>query len=193
MIKTLYPEFRRWSERGSVWLVSDTHFDDSNREYMGYEITSEEHAALLKDFCHRGDTLIHLGDVGNPEYLKNVKAYKVLILGNHDKGPSYYEDCFNEIYDGPLFISKKILLSHEPMIGDCYFNIHGHNHSGSQGWPDESTHLNIAPNVFGYIPVNLKNIIENGVLKDIPSIHRLAIEKQKEFTSEKDYTERDSL
>ena len=38
MIKTLYPCFQHWSEKGSVWIISDTHFDDCDREYMGYNI-----------------------------------------------------------------------------------------------------------------------------------------------------------
>ena len=188
MSKTLYPEFRRWSEKGSVWLVSDTHFDDVNRSYMGYKISSHEQLALIKEFCHKNDTLIHLGDVGNPEYLKNVRCYKVIIMGNHDRGPSYYENYFNEIYEGPLFISKKILLSHEPMIGNCYFNVHGHDHDDSHGGVIDNTHLNIVPNIFGYLPLNLKTLIDTGVLKNIPSIHRLAIEKQKELANEKDNT-----
>ena len=182
MIDTLYPVFRRWSEKGSVWLVSDTHFDDPGREYMGYEITSEEHAEIIRRTCHRNDTLIHLGDVGNPEYFKNVKAHKVLMLGNHDHKPSYYEGYFDEIYDGPLFVAKKILLSHEPLPGDCYLNIHGHNHSGNL---IDGHCVNLAANVADYDPISLKVIIETGLLNEIPNIHRLAIEKQKELANEK--------
>ena len=28
MIKTLYPPFQHWSEKGAIWLYSDTHFAD---------------------------------------------------------------------------------------------------------------------------------------------------------------------
>ena len=182
LIKTLYPIFRRWSEKGSVWLVSDTHFDDPDRELMGYELTTDEHLKKIKDVCHKNDTLIHLGDVGNKEYFKEIKSHKVLILGNHDNRPGYYEDCFDEIYDGPLFIADKILLSHEPILGDCWLNLHGHDHSD---WAIGDNHINLAANVMGYKPINLSNIIKMGFLKGIPSIHRIAIDKQKEFANEK--------
>ena len=32
MIETLYKPFQKWSEKGSVYLISDTHFDDIDRE-----------------------------------------------------------------------------------------------------------------------------------------------------------------
>lgn len=182
MIKTLYPTFQRWSERGSVWLISDTHFDDPDRDFMGYEISTEQHVQYIIETCHKNDTLIHLGDVGNKEYFKKIKSRKVLILGNHDRRPEYYEDCFDEIYDGPLFVSDKILLSHEPMLGDCWLSIHGHDHSG---WTIGSNHINLAANVVGYKPISLGNIIKMGSLKEIPSIHRIAIDRQKEFKNEK--------
>ena len=70
MINTLYHIFReKWSDNKGVWVISDTHFDDSDRNLMGYDITEKEQIALLKKYVN-GQTLIHLGDVGNPEYLK---------------------------------------------------------------------------------------------------------------------------
>lgn len=182
MIKTLYPTFRRWSEKGSVWLISDTHFDDPDRDFMGYEISTEQHFQYIIETCHKNDTLIHLGDIGNKEYFKKIKSHKVLILGNHDRRPEYYGDCFDEIYDGPLFVADKILLSHEPILGDCWLSIHGHDHSG---WTVGSNHINLAANVVGYKPISLGNIIKMGSLKEIPSIHRIAIDRQKEFKNEK--------
>ena len=37
MIETLYPVFRKWSEKGSVYIVSDTHFEDSDCKLMDPE------------------------------------------------------------------------------------------------------------------------------------------------------------
>lgn len=182
MIKTLYKTFQHWSEKGSVWLISDTHFDDEDRELMGYKISTEDHFNLIKETCFKNDTLIHLGDVGNKEYFKEIKSHKVLILGNHDHQPGYYEGCFDEIYTGPLFVADKILLSHEPIDLPFCLNIHGHDHSG---WNISENDLNIAANVAGYKPISLALIIKLGLLKNIPSIHRLAIDKQKELKDEK--------
>lgn len=232
MIESLYPCFQYWSKKGSVYLVSDTHFDDLDREYMGYTISSEEQFALLKNTCHKNDTLIHLGDVGNLDYIKRLNCYKVLIMGNHDQGKSNFKktdtmidlskytepeirqmerrreidywsydfhhlfikgyksnNLFDEVYSGPLWISDKIVLSHEPInVEDCLtfqpiaFNIHGHDHSGLY----RPYHLNIVPNKKGYAPWNLSAIIKHGFLKDIKNIHKITIDAA---TEEKQYRE----
>lgn len=175
MIKTLYPTFQRWSENGSVWLISDTHFDDPDRELMGYEISTQDHFLTIKQMCHRCDTLIHLGDVGNKEYFKEIKSHKVLVLGNHDRSPSYYADCFDEIYDGPLFIADRILLSHEPIYGLLWcINLHGHTHRLVN--KELKTHICICANVINYLPINLGKIIKDGVLANIENIHRVTID-----------------
>ena len=115
MIDTLYPIFRKWSDGGSVYLCSDTHFFDDDRAFMGYDITEEEQINVLKKYCHKNDTLIHLGDVGDPALLSEISAYKVLIMGNHDETATQFEPYFDEIYTGPLWVSEKLVLSHEPL------------------------------------------------------------------------------
>ena len=176
MIKTLYPPFRKWSEKGSVWIISDTHFDDPDRNVMGYEISEEEQTERIRKKAHRCDCLIHLGDVGNPERMREIKAYKVLIMGNHDQSVERFAPYFDEIYSGPLFIADRLLLSHEPTYGqEFYFNVHGHDHSPEN--KGDEFHLNLAANVCGYDPVNLANLIKRGVLSRIPSIHRITIDE----------------
>ena len=116
MIKSLYPQFQKWSEKGSIYIVSDTHFKDSDCKFMDPKwISPREHIERLS-FVTKNDTLIHLGDVGDPKYLDELKCYKVLITGNHDV-LSKLKDHFDEIYTGPLFIADRILLSHEPIFG----------------------------------------------------------------------------
>ena len=41
-------------------------------------------------------------------------------------------------------------------------------------------HINLAANVCGYTPINLGKIIKEGVLADVPSIHRMTIDRQAE-------------
>lgn len=179
MIQTLYPVFQKWSGKGSVYIISDTHFDDIDRIHMGYDISEEEQIEILKSYVHKSDTLIHLGDVGNPEYLRQIRGYKVLIMGNHDQSIEKYQPYFNEVYSGPLMISKQILLSHEPVYGLSFiYNIHGHDHAGSAIECD--THLNLASNVCRHIPANLKLLIKSGVLSKIDDIHRVTIDNATE-------------
>lgn len=179
MIKSLYPCFQHWSELGGVYLVSDTHFKDSDRKYMGYFISEENQWDIINKTCHRFDTLIHLGDVGDLSYIKRLKCRKVLIMGNHDQSIEKMKEVFDEVYSGPLWISQKLVLSHEPLITQTWetaqtiaFNIHGHDHSGIK----RDFHLNLAQNVYGYMPLNLNKFIKSGELKKINDIHRTTID-----------------
>lgn len=189
MIKTLYPQFQRWSEKGSIYIVSDTHFDDADCKYMNPNwITPQEHMQKLKKEIHKNDVLIHLGDVGNASYLDELKCYKVLITGNHDV-LSKVSSHFDEIYNGPLFIADRIVLSHEPIHGLESFalNIHGHVHNGYtiaftdiEGSRHRTSHINLASDVAQWEPTNLKTLIASGFLADIPNYHRLTIDKAAE-------------
>ena len=182
MIPTLYEAFRHWSDGGSVYILSDLHFDDEDCLYMdsGW-ITPQEQVAIINNMVMKSDTFICLGDVGNPEYIKDIKARKkILILGNHDaKGA--YKKYFNEIYTGPLFIADKILLSHEPVYGLPWcLNVHGHDHNGVEQYKEGCKHINLAANVCGYTPLNLGKLIKEGILAEIPSIHRMTIDRASE-------------
>lgn len=177
LIKTLYKPFQHWSDGGSVYIISDTHFGDSDCKLMDPDwITPEKHIEIINKIVFKGDTLVHLGDVGDPKYISQIKARKkILILGNHDT-PGKYRDLFYEIYTGPVFISNKILLSHEPIEGLPWcLNIHGHDHGG-KCWADK-THINLASNVCKFIPKNLDEIIRNGAVSNIKSIHRMTIDE----------------
>ena len=186
MIKTLYPQFQRWSATGSVYIISDTHFDDADCKLMNPNwITPAEHMEKIKKKVHKGDTLIHLGDVGDASYLDELKCYKVLLSGNHDV-LSKVASHFDEVYTGPLFIADRILLSHEPIEGMEKFalNIHGHVHNGYTiqfSYNKEKkcvfSHINLASDVAQYTPVSLGDIIKGGYLTNIPNYHRLTIDK----------------
>jgi calcineurin-like phosphoesterase family protein len=137
------------------------------------------------------------------EYLES-KGHKVLITGNHDRGAAYYKDYFDEIYTGCLTISDRIILSHEPIEG-CplfLFNIHGHDHNGTDfkkyAFKDQRVvttdsmvlvmlaaikqyklnRFNVCAEWINYQPVALKDIINSGVLSNIPTIHRDYLEKK---------------
>ena len=183
MIKSLYPQFQRWSETGSIYIISDTHFDDADCKLMDPHWLSAEVAIdKLKKRIHKTDTFIHLGDIGEASYIDELKCYKILITGNHDV-MSKVASHFDEIYNGPLFIADRILLSHEPIYGleEMCLNIHGHDHGGI-GFRyseelDHFTHINLASNICNYIPLNLGKYIKTGIISNIPNYHRLTIDK----------------
>lgn len=183
MIKMLYEPFQHWSSRGRVWIISDTHFDDPDCKLMDPDWP---HAMQLVNRINspigKQDTLIHLGDVGDPQYMRHIHCrHKVLIKGNHDSGSANYEPWFDEIYSGPLMIAQKMLLSHEPIPGLPWcLNIHGHDHNNAEHYTEDCHYYNVACNVANYTPVNLGKIIKEGALSKIPDIHRMVIDNKTE-------------
>lgn len=219
----LYDCFRRWSAKGTVWLYSDPHFSDIDQLLMDKRWPSdEEQLKRINSKVGKNDTVVILGDVGNLDWAKQIKGYKVLIMGNHDSGRTNYEykekviyytiiECptksdvittvreeypewdidrisstndhnawfvtltnhlFDEVYEGPLMIAEKILLSHEPVNIPWAFNIHGHDHAG---WRQQSGSLNVCSNVIDWEPISLNKLFKDGFTSKVPSIHRITI------------------
>lgn len=229
MIPQLYEKFNDWNRYNNIWVYSDTHFDDPNCKQIDPDWPSpQKQIDLINKKVHKNDAFILLGDVGNPEWIRKIKAkYKILIKGNHDKGNSNYlknkkEEMydekdwtpilirqklekeypnskinihpkyhifripfiyypvtidnllFDEVYEGPLFIGKKLLLSHEPIDIDCALNIHGHCHN-LPSFSYDNYHYNVCSNAIDYDPVNLKDIINSKKYRYIEDIHRQVI------------------
>lgn len=178
MIDTLYDTFKHWSANGSVYIISDTHFEDEDCKLMDPLWISPQRQIEILKIAHKTDTLVVLGDVGNPEWFGQLKCHKVLVLGNHDAGKSVYLEngLFDEVYEGALFIADRILLSHEPVNGLPWcLNIHGHDHADANV-DQVGHHLNLAANVCGYTPINLGREIKRGLLSGIENMHRSTID-----------------
>lgn len=120
-------------------------------------------------------------------YVKDFNKSKV--------GVYYKSGYFDEVYDGPLFINNKIVLSHERVELPFALNIHGHEHMGVYATQKELyaydkpyyTYLiNIASDVVDFKPIALDDILKDYPLKNITDIHRLTIDyatTQKELNS----------
>lgn len=177
MIPGLYKIFDHWHQEGTVWIYSDTHFndDDDIRVAFPNRPTADEQVKMINAKVGRKDTLILLGDVGDIEYAKKLRGYKILITGNHDVGVSNYEEVFDEIYSGPLMIGPKLMLSHEPLpIEGWCFNIHGHTHLSTF---NRKGHLCVCSDVIDYTPVNFNRFMKSGRLTEVTPIHRSTIDK----------------
>lgn len=188
MIEALYKPFQKWSEVGTIWIYSDPHFGDKELAAgVKGRPTAEEQVKMINAKVGRKDTLIILGDIGDIEYAKKLRGYKVLVCGNHDVGHTKYAEVFDEIYAGPVFIADRLVLSHEPIMLDFAFNIHGHNHSSVI---QDGKHLNVCSDMIGYTPINFNQFVKSGALAKVPSIHRVTIDgaterKQKRLKKEK--------
>ena len=227
MIAGLYKIFDHWHQEGTLWIYSDTHFGDKDlRQGIHNRPSDEELVKTINYKCGKNDLLIHLGDVGDVEYVKLLRAKrKILICGNHDSGRTNYErqvitrtfpqeifqkdeallemqriypGCryiiseeynfenedyvwvikadnmlFDEVYEGPLMIAEKLILSHEPVDVSWAFNIHGHIHDPKH--KNDKCHFNVCSDVIGYVPINMNQWMKQGYLAHIESIHRQTI------------------
>lgn len=223
MYKHLYDCFSHWYHGGTIYFYSDPHFNDDEMKHLRKNyIGDDEQVRCINSKVGKNDTLIILGDVGDVEFVKKLRGYKVLIMGNHDSGATNYKrkkilinngcQCpkcnsdvvflrdtdnndawcntckkwvmpfevkyddnylFDEVYEGPLMIAEKIILSHEPVNLPFALNIHGHDHSN---WNKSAYGINVCAEHINYTPIPIKSIVESGVLKQIPSIHRITID-----------------
>ena len=229
MIESLYKPFRKWSEKGTIWIFSDPHFEDEDLVNVYDDRPSaDELVRRINSKVGKCDTLICLGDVGALSYVPFLRGYKVLVMGNHDAGRTLYErkvytarysaseytknealnkikilrpnckytirkevsfrypfeewvveadNClFSEVYEGPVMISPKLLLSHEPI--DCAgwaYNVHGHIHARSH--KNDECHYNVCADCHDYLPLNLNQFLKSGALSKISSIHRQTIDE----------------
>lgn len=82
---------------------------------------------------------------------------------------------FDEVYEGPVMISEKLILSHEP-IKNCpwVFNLHGHIHDRRA--KNDKYHFNCCLNAINYEPINFNKWMKEGHLSHIESIHRQTID-----------------
>ena len=177
MIQGLYDIFAHWHKQGTVWIYSDTHFNDEDLAIgVKSRPSAEEHLKLINSKVGKKDTLILLGDVGDIEIARRLKGYKILIAGNHDAGMSNYQDVFDEVYAGALIVGEKLILSHEPVDVPWAFNIHGHVHSGEP--MSDNQHFNVCGEARKcYEPVNLNQFMKAGFMAKVQTIHRDTIDK----------------
>ncbi len=118
----LYPCFSKWLEFNNIYIFSDPHFGDKEMVHLrkGY-IGDDEQVNRINKLVHKNDLLICLGDCGDTEYIKKLKAgYKVLIMGNHDKGKTKYQRKIEEV---KVFCSHGITKEEHQLI-DLYTTNH---------------------------------------------------------------------
>ena len=227
-IQGLYKIFDHWHVQGTLWIYSDPHFNDPDLKKGIERPSADELVQKINSKVGRKDTIVILGDIYDIEYVKKIRGYKVLIMGNHDSGRTNYErqkwtkifdkdvyqrdeaiverqrmypgcrytiseGCqfnspfeyweiiadnmlFDEVYEGPLMIAEKLILSHEPVDVPWAFNIHGHDHVGHK----RKNHMNVCADVIGYVPVNMNQFMKSGALAHIDTIHRDTIDKATE-------------
>lgn len=147
----------------AIYFISDTHFGDKG--IIKHERTLfkniEEHDQFIINSINKivkpTDELWILGDIGNVHLVSYINGRKYLLMGNHDKrSVKEYLGYFAEVYNYPVYISSRILLSHHPMpVTDGTLNVHGHLHGSIL---DSVNHLNISAHMIDYKPVSINTL-----------------------------------
>jgi calcineurin-like phosphoesterase family protein len=107
----IYPAFQHWAEQ-TVWIYSDPHFSDEDLECgIKNRPSDEEQIKNINSCAGRKDTLIILGDVGNIECVRRLRAArKILIMGNHDLGRTNYERKIEKkIFDQDEYTKEQVM------------------------------------------------------------------------------------
>lgn len=128
MLPGIYDMFQKWGEQ-AVWIYSDPHFGDKELECgIKNRPSDEEQIKNINAKCGRKDTLIILGDVGDIECVRQLRAArKILIMGNHDSGSTNYKrQIITDMYD-------KEKYSREEAIADMRKNLPGWKISAIEG------------------------------------------------------------
>ena len=104
------------------YFISDLHNMDSNIiSYMQRPFTDvydmrDKMIDMWNSTVEPSDTVYYLGDIGDAEILNELDGNIVFVCGNHDNLDEL--ECeFDDItfYDRPFFLSREIILSHEPI------------------------------------------------------------------------------
>ena len=126
MIESLYEPFKHWSEMSGVFILSDTHFNDSDCKLMDKNwISVDEQVDRINKLVHKNDTLIILGDVGDTRYISRLKAgYKVLVMGNHDTGRSNFErKIITKRFSKDMYTREDALNKMKEDYPDCKYSV----------------------------------------------------------------------
>ena len=115
------------------------------------------------------------------EMAKNARVPVEYFLDNSETKKHIIWDTklFDEVYAGPLMISDKILLSHEPIIPcpDYFVNLCGHVHAKEHLFEVEGhRYYNFCAEAIDYKPVSLGKLIKEGLLSKVKDIHRVTID-----------------
>lgn len=114
MFKNLYDNFAHWFHdgRGTVYFYSDPHFNDPEMVHLRNYIGDEEQIKRINSKIGKYDTLVVLGDVGDIEWVRKIRGYKVLVMGNHDKGATKYKRrVIKHILDGAEYATNELAVA----------------------------------------------------------------------------------
>lgn len=179
----------------NIWFTSDHHFGHANiikYENRPFHSVGEMNGMMLARWNEKirpNDLVYHLGDLifakrqSIDELVPKLNGRKILIRGNHDKGPQKYLDAgFIEVVekkiidiDGwnvilchyPYKNASEVVLKYMERRPDDHgaWLIHGHSHGS---WKLLKRMINVSVENWDYYPVHIDTIraIINGTYQE---------------------------
>ena len=167
-----------------IWFIADFHFGHHKViEYCNrpFKTTTEMNNTLIKNYnsvVGGNDIVYILGDLSflntesTTQIVNTLKGFKILIKGNHDPktNSGYRKMGFIEVYDKPIILFDKYILSHEPIDANLgnLINIHGHTHNITLN--NNFNRFCVSVEMTDYKPIELsyiKESIENANIDNI--------------------------
>lgn len=147
MFKNLYDNFAHWFHdgRGTVYFYSDPHFNDPEMVHLRKNyIGDEEQIKRINSKIGKYDTLVVLGDVGDIEWVRKIRGYKVLVMGNHDAGATNYKRIKSIKYFSPNIADGSegdVMLKQALTVGYKYKGIEINDFGQSRAKYEYDNHL----------------------------------------------------
>ena len=109
----------------TCYMISDTHFGDKDiQKAFPNRPSDEELVKLINSRVGRKDVLWILGDCGDIEYVKKLRGYKILLLGNHDTGVSNYQrQKWIKKFDKDKFQKDEAIAEMKRLYPGCSYTI----------------------------------------------------------------------
>ena len=122
----IYDMFNKaWKDYQTIYIISDTHFgDDDLKKAFPNRPSDDELVKLINSKVGKKDLLIHLGDVGDLEYMKKIRGHKILIAGNHDIGATNYQrQKWIKRFDKDKFQKDEAIAEMKHLYPGCSYTI----------------------------------------------------------------------
>lgn len=176
------------------YFSSDWHFghdtvwtnakgEQKHRGIITFERTQfdfiEQHDAFLTALIQNWfsklkpeDEFWFLGDFGDPdmrEIMQECPCPSFMVRGNHDRiDNKSFEEVFSKVYDYPIYLSKKLVVSHEPVaVYNDTINVHGHLHGSKL---KDKNYINASIHVANYNMISEKQV--NNIFSQLPKFTR---------------------
>lgn len=143
-------EVKNFYIKPNIFFTSDTHFGHEwkvRKKQVPFKNVEEMNSELVRRWNNKvspNDTVYHLGDFGDYNYVKKLNGHIILICGNyeHDDFKDFkkfrkkllalgFEDVIEKgVYLDESVLGRKVYLTHKPTDHDkTCLNLFGHVHS----------------------------------------------------------------